>query len=484
MEKNLKHSASLFTGLSRNFARPLLAISLLAALSACAVIDPQHLITRRFGNEAPPAGVPLSTELRQEAYDFVWNRINEAYFDPQFNGVDWTLTGKTHYPRIMGSRNDSVFWRNLDEMVAELGDAHTRVLSAKQYAEDKQKQGVSLGLNVARLGQQVIVVGTSKTSPAELAGLKAGDRILEIDEQDAIAWWDQQQIKARKNSTERAREKSVRRILNAGDPEIDRDSVKLKVEHADRTIESLELKRGIVARKDSLDSKVIEEKLGYFRLTGFDPKLNSSIADHVAKLRDTDGMIIDLRGNGGGALDMAINLMNQFVSKPTFIGDRKTRTGKAPSLFFGLISRGGLRLELSGRSDAYTKPIAVLIDSDSASASEFVSGSLQALGRAKVFGRTSCGCLLAYLGYANVPGGGALAYSEVDFVPLSGPRIEGNGVVPDVTIALTREDLMAKRDRVLEEAKAWLVSQRSVIAKAPVQATAQPNFEYSVLSVP
>ena len=84
-----------------------------------------------------------------------------------------------------------------------------------------------------------------------------------------------------------------------------------------------------------------------------------------------------------------------------------------------------------------------MIDSDSASANEFVSGSLQTLGRAKCFGRTSCGCLLAYLGYANVPAAAPLAYSEVDFCALSGPRIEGNGVVPDVTIALTREDLMA-----------------------------------------
>ncbi|WMW79238.1 S41 family peptidase [Undibacterium cyanobacteriorum] len=435
-------------------------IVMISILSGCAVLDPQHLITRRFGNEAPPAGVALSPQLRQDAYDFVWNRVNEAYFDPNFNGVDWKLAGQTHYPRIMNATSDSIFWRNLDEMVAELGDAHTRVLSAKQYVEDKQKQGVSLGLNLMRMDEQIIVVSTSKNSPAEQAGLKAGDRILEIDEQNALAWWQTYSDKARKNSTERAREKSVRRILNSGDPELERDEVRLNVERADQSQFKVELKRAVLPRRDTLDAKLVEDNLGYVRLTGFDPKLNSSIADKIAQVKSSDGLIIDLRGNGGGSLEMALNLMNHFVDRKTFIGDRKTRTGKAPSLFFGLFPTGGLRLELSGKENAYDKPIAVLIDRDSASASEFVSGSLQALGRARVFGGTSCGCLLAYLGYANVPGGGALAYSEVDFVPLRGPRIEGNGVVPDVSIAVTRNDLIERRDRTFEAAKEWLLSQR------------------------
>jgi len=63
---------------------------------------------------------------------------------------------------------------------------------------------------------------------------------------------------------------------------------------------------------------------------------------------------------------------------------------------------------------------------------------MQDLGRARIVGEPSCGCLLAYLGYANIPGGGELAYSEVGFVTPKGRRIEGAGVMPDKLVPLTQ----------------------------------------------
>jgi carboxyl-terminal processing protease len=88
---------------------------------------------------------------------------------------------------------------------------------------------------------------------------------------------------------------------------------------------------------------------------------------------------------------------------------------------------------------------------------------MQAAGRATVVGEPTCGCLLGYLGYARVPGGGELAYSEIGFVMSNGHRIEGQGVIPDRLVPLTLEDLRANRDRTLEEAQrvlAELVAQK------------------------
>ena len=98
----------------------------------------------------------------------------------------------------------------------------------------------------------------------------------------------------------------------------------------------------------------------------------------------------------------------------------------------------------------------ILTNENSASASEVLASTLQDLGRATVIGQRSCGCLLGYLGYADLPGGGQLAYSELGFVTPKGKRIEGEGVLPDIEIKLAREDMVFGRDRTLEAAVAYL----------------------------
>ena len=109
-------------------------------------------------------------------------------------------------------------------------------------------------------------------------------------------------------------------------------------------------------------------------------------------------------------------------------------------------------LKLQGVKSPYLAPVVVLVDSESASSSELFAGSLQSMGRAEIVGEVTCGCLLGYLGYANVPGGGALSYSELDMVPTNGKRIEGVGVIPDHALALSRQDLIDGKDRALERA--------------------------------
>jgi carboxyl-terminal processing protease len=429
-----------------------LSLGLLQLLLACAAIDPNHILTRRIGNDAPPAGVALDTDTRQRAYDFVWTRVNEAYVDPKLNGVDWKKVGQEYQPKVLSAPTDEAFWKNLDNMVGELGDAHTRVLSAKQYAYDKDKRSYTVGLGVADLNGELIVTSVAKDSPAEKAGIVKGNKILSIEGVKANDWWQLQLSKARKNSTERARFKTVKRILNSGDLDAPSDSIALQVERNDGSHADVNLSRTDLPRKDSLNSKMLADDIGYLRLTGFDAGLSKELDATYDKVRTAKGLVIDLRGNGGGALNLSIAMMNQLVSGKIAIGKRITRTGKPATFFFGLISTGKLDLELQGVKNPYLGPVVVLVDSDSASASEFFAGSLQSIGRAKIIGETSCGCLLGYMGYANVPGGGALAYSELDFAPLNGKRIEGVGVIPDQSISVTRADLLLNKDAGLEAA--------------------------------
>ncbi|MBC3830101.1 hypothetical protein H8K33_01105 [Undibacterium amnicola] len=445
-----------------------LSLALIQLLLACAAIDPNHILTRRIGNDAPAAGLALDIDTKQRAYDFVWNRVNEAYVDPNLNGVDWKKVGAEHQPKILSAPSDEAFWKSLDKMVGELGDAHTRVLSAKQYAYDKEKRAYTIGLGVADLQGELIVTGVGIDSPAEKAGIVKGNRLLKIEGMDANDWWRLQLSKARKNSSERAQTKSVKRILNSGDLDAPSDSIALEIERNDGTSFEVTLQRAELPRKDSLNGKILDEQIGYLRMSSFDASLGKEIEKNYDKVRAAKGLIIDLRGNGGGSLGVSLAMMNQLVQGTVPIGKRITRSGKPPALFFGLISTGKLELELRGVKNPYLGPVVVLVDGDSASASEFLASSLQGIGRAKVLGETSCGCLLGYMGYANVPGGGALAYSEIDFAPVNGKRIERVGVIPDQQVSLSKADLRANKDAGIEAAVQTLknMQQDSVVKLA------------------
>jgi len=139
-----------------------------------------------------------------------------------------------------------------------------------------------------------------------------------------------------------------------------------------------------------------------------------------------------------------------------------TRSGKPVSLFFGMIEIIKLKRVVEGDKDAYKGPVVILVNAGSASASELFAGTMQAAGRADVMGQPSCGCLLGFLGYAHIPGGGELAYSEVGFVLANGKRIEGEGVMPDDPVPLTIDDLRASRDRTLEQAQLRLASMKPI----------------------
>ena len=142
------------------------------------------------------------------------------------------------------------------------------------------------------------------------------------------------------------------------------------------------LKRALLPRKETLTARLLDSGIGYIRLTGFDTQLRGYIPPVFQSVRDAKGLVFDLRGNGGGSLALSIRLMNELVSGRIPIGKRITRTGKPLSLLMGLMPLGTLELELVGVDKPFLGPVVVLVDGDSASASEFFAGSLQAIDRA------------------------------------------------------------------------------------------------------
>lgn len=444
------------------------ALSLLvAALAAgCAAIDPHNVIGRQLGSGAPvevvpsPLTAPLDAPSRERAFEFVWHTINDRYYDPRLNGVDWVSVGVRYRPQALAAPDDEAFWDTLDRMAGELRDAHTRVESPRLVQQRKRLESVSLGFSFVPIDGQLVVTGVSGDSDAWWAGVRPGMILTAVADEPAMQAYRKLLEVTRQDSTERSRhQRALRRLLSGAEG----TGLAFTFERPDGTEIRAKLTRRKAATPFTATHRVLPSGFGYVRFSGWTlsalPRFDAAMKD----LEKTPGLVIDLRGNPGGSMHVVNEIVERFFEKPTKIGQVLTRTGQPVSLLFGAIEIIKLDPVTRGNPRAYKGPVTVLVNAGSASASELFSGAMQAAKRATIVGEPTCGCLLGYLGYASVPGGAELAYSEVGFVAANGRRVEGEGVLPDVAVPLTLPDLRAGRDRALEEAQRVLAE---AVAKA------------------
>jgi carboxyl-terminal processing protease len=193
------------------------------------------------------------------------------------------------------------------------------------------------------------------------------------------------------------------------------------------------------------EARKLDGQTGYIRLSMFlDPAaVVPAFAKDLAGFKDLTGVIIDLRGNPGGIGGMAMGMAGHLISDENKkLGTMRTR-------------KTSLDFVVNPQAQRYAGKIAVLIDDLSASTSEIFAGGLQDLGRARIFGRRSPGAALPST-IEQLPNGDRFQYAIADYVSTGGKVLEGQGVAPDVPVALDVKVLRSGKDPDIVAATRWI----------------------------
>jgi carboxyl-terminal processing protease len=444
--------------------------SILVALTLLGVALPAAL-----GLVASPSHAPSSPQLapwlafseslsgknRLDLLARVWQIVNRDYYDPSFNGVDWKAVCERYQPRVEAATRDDEFYLILREMVGELHDAHTRFFSPGERERHRKREAVSAGVHAYEVEGEIVVVGVDPGSEAARAGVAEGMVVSTIDGKPAADRVAEVRAEVGSSSSQRATALLTYGRLLVGEP----DSVlSLGLVRTDGSRLEVALPRRLVSDATKVDTRLLPPGLGYIRFNRFIPPVASEVRQALEGFRNTPGLIIDLRGNGGGDIAETARIVGYFFARKTPIARIVTRTGKPPAFFMGLAHvPNEFSAVPQGGTEVYSGPVALLVNEGTGSGAELFSAALQENSRATVVGRQTCGCVLGIVHQRKLKGGGELDVSEVGFTTARGRRLEGVGVIPDQPVPLTLADLRARHDAALEAAEKVL---RRAVARA------------------
>jgi carboxyl-terminal processing protease len=395
----------------------------------------------------------LSAKERVEVFEEVWKTVNEKYYNPTFNGVDWNAVRERYRPRLDAVSSDVEFYALLNQMTGELRDAHTRVRSPRQSRERQKQQATSAGVLIYEVEGTPVIFDVIPDSDAARAGVLPGMIVRTVDNQPIAEAIMEARREVGISSTERAtRILSYSRLI-AGEPDT---SLKLGLTRADGTSLEVTLMRRTISVAPHFAARLLPSGYAYIRFNRFRSPVAKQVKEALGKFKDAPGLILDLRSNPGGDGREGMRIAGYFFDEKVPIARIVTRTGKPPSALFGLVSLPKVFEAGEKGGSIYSNPVVILVNEGTASTSELIISGMRERSRAQIVGAQSCGCVLGVLNHRALKGGGELAISEVGFVTPKGRTLEGNGVIPDRTIALTLTDLRGQRDTALEEAEKYL----------------------------
>ncbi|MDR7418848.1 MAG: S41 family peptidase [Armatimonadota bacterium] len=350
-----------------------------------------------------------------------------------------------HVRTVLRARPASAIYAAISGMVAALKDPNSGFYAPDQFAQFvRRTRGddfVGVGIVIEDRSGQVVITEVLENSPAGEAGIRSGDVILAVDG-IPTAGLSLDQVSQMIRGTE-------------GTP------VSLRIQRQGQA-ESLNIsvtRRRIQSRV--VTTRILPSGMGYLRLTGFTQGSDRLFAESLQTLIDqgVKGIVLDVRGNPGGLLEMSVNIASHFLDRGVVV---TLESGRAPATSY----------TVRPRTPKYTGPLVVLVDRGSASAAEVVAGALQDAG-IKLVGTRTYGKATVQAVYQFRDGSG-LRVTISRYLTPAGRDIDGQGLSPDIEVSTSGAPIGSPDDAPLNRAVAML--QQAALAPQTAPAPA-PQLE-------
>ena len=387
----------------------------------------------------------------KEVIDHVWQIVYRDFLDSsgKFERSNWINLRKEFLAKKYSDNNEA--YDAIRDMLSNLDDPYTRFLDPKEFNQmriDTSGELTGVGIQIAKdkESDSIIIISPIEGTPAYEAGIKAKDKILSIDNVSTKGLNIEDAVKLIRGRRGTKVKLEILRNGNSFYKSLLRERIELK----------------------SVTSKINETKdgllIGYVRIKQFNANASREMKDTLKDLeiKKVSGYVLDLRSNPGGLLESSIDISRQFIDK---------------GIIVSTLSKDGLRETKRGNGKALTKkPLIVLVNEGSASASEIVSGAIRDNNRGKLVGKKTFGKGLVQSMRTLVDGSG-LTVTVAKYLTPNGTDINKFGITPDIEVKMNSNPILqreigTKRDRQYRAGEKELLK---IIKKTKLVSQFQPN---------
>ena len=341
--------------------------------------------------------------------DRVWQLVNRDYVDSSFNQQDWKAVRHELLSKNYSSQEEA--YAAVHKLLESLEDPYTRFMAPKEYKyytsqTSGEISGIGIRMKFDDTAKRITIVEALDNSPAQQAGIKAGDEILAING------------------------KSVREMSAKEPPELIRGkagtTVNLQIGREGEKYFNLKLTRANI-EVQTVNYALKQEdqrRVGYIRLRDFSAHASKQMQNAIGDLeaQKVDEFVLDLRGNPGGYLHSSIEIAKMWLDNGGIVS---------------MVNREGKSQKAQANGSALTnKPLAILVDGNSASSSEILTGALQDNNRAVVIGTKTFGKALVQRLH-DLGDGSGITITTAHYYTPKGTDINRKGITPDINLDLS-----------------------------------------------
>ena len=414
-------------------ASPRTSLLVLVGIGACAAtaVVAREVVT-------PPGGSRIS-DSPKEVIDQTWQIVFRDYLDinGKYKPEQWRSLRRDVLAKSYGSTKEA--YEAIRGMLGSLDDPYTRFLDPREFKEMQidtsgELSGVGIQLSLDKETKNLVVVSPIEGSPASRAGVQPKDVIVAIDGKPTKGMSTEDAVKLIRGQAGTSVTLTLKRKAQTLEVPLTRERIELHaVDH-------------------QINTSADGVKVGYIRLKQFNATATKDMRQAVKDLEEkgAQGYVLDLRSNPGGLLMASVEIARQWLNEGTIVST-KTRDGIQD------VKRANGRALTS-------KPMVVLVNEGSASASEILSGALQDNNRAVLVGQKTFGKGLVQ-SVRGLSDGSGMTVTIAKYLTPSGRDIHKYGIAPDVMAKMTEleaqrlklEDLGTKKDSQYRVAETTLV---------------------------